>query len=111
MVDKRLFIERLADSDVKYISPHELAREIRKLYDGNNIVGMVRLRLACIHGLPSENTILNIEKADKYLLQAAGLSDRVRHASCERSGQLMMPQRTDGPIAQFYQKTVGYNPK
>lgn len=109
-------IEKLVDPNVKNINPHEVARELIKLYNSRDSDSVKKLRDAYLIGLIASKrgscSIEDFTKAralvDANLLDVAGLADIVASCGYEASGQLHLSLKHDGPVACFFQEATGY---
>lgn len=110
---EQTLIERLMDPRNKTVNPHEVARELRVLFEHKDTDGTRKLRDAYLIGVGStlKNRCIDEIRAitEENLLYAAQLADRVSKDGHEASGQLHQLTKQDGPIAKFYREAVGYN--
>jgi len=100
-------VERLEDPNCTSIDPHEVAREIKRLYDIHDERGIRNLKTAYILGLKNQKEHREDEAVsivNDNLLFAARLADMVASCGYEASGQLHAAhnERMSGPITQFY---------
>lgn len=93
------------------IDPHEVARELTHLCISGDVKGVRKLRDSYLIGIGRAYPARKVDKisklVDENLLFASGVADIVARDGYEASGQLQMPPRLDGPVAQFYQKATG----
>ena len=112
--EKQTLVEKFLSPNVKTIDPHEVARELRRLYDIRNAEGIRTLRDAYLIArarLYQNETIEIIrDPVDENLCFSAGLADIVVSSGYEASGQLLVTPGLDGPVAKFYQVATGYSP-
>ena len=112
-MDDKIIIEKLQDPNIKNADPHEVAREINRLYKNNDIEGLKNLRNAYVDGVSKaepDRDLDNInETANQNFLGAAMVADLVNLNDEEASGQLSYVGETMGtskevvgPVTNFY---------
>lgn len=112
MTDKSL-IEKFQDPNVTNTNPHEVAREINKLYQMGDVEGLKKLRKAYIDGVSKAEPDRDLndinETANYNFLGASMVADLVNKNGEEASGQLSYveetmgtPKEVVGPVTNFY---------
>lgn len=105
-------VEQMKDPKYEGATPHEVAKEIKRLYSNSNTEGILALKAAYIEKIrkkePKMSVGIAVDAVDNDLIKKAALADEVNRAGGEADGQLFNELREDGLIAKFVRSCISF---